>query len=132
MAHDRPAPPKALTLPSGAWVLLRDPEDLNAGDQEDLMKDLSRPNADKPFHFAYDLTTGLKLLMIEDWHIPYLPDPVALPIANPKQLRLLKISDNNVLENALLPARELLFPKRPDNSDAQLDDKSSPTMPASA
>lgn len=113
-------------------MLLRDPEDVTAGDQEDLMRTMPKPDMDKPFDFAVDLATGIKLLMIADWWVPYLPDPLALPVANPKQLRKLKLKDNRVLEEALKPARELLFPTQAEPSDEQLADRGSPTTPANA
>lgn len=120
-----------IELPSGAWVELRDPEDLESRDLDEAMKDLSRPDPDKPFPFSTQLTYQIMLVMITDWNVPYLADPQALPIAKPEQLRRLKIADRRALEKALEPARALLFPKEPDNSDEQLADKASPTMPVS-
>lgn len=119
-------------LPSGGWVELRDPEEIRAGDQEKLMRGMNKPDEAKPFDFVFDLTAGLKLLMIADWSIPYLSNPTALPQANPKLLRELKLPDNRKLEQALEPARELLFPTPPSPDDEQLDDPASPTTPASA
>ncbi|HEY2763410.1 MAG TPA: hypothetical protein VGJ13_05270 [Pseudonocardiaceae bacterium] len=116
----------------GAWVELRDPETIIAGDQEDLMRQMPKPDEGRPFDFAYDLTTGLKLLMIKDWYVPYLSDPHALPVANPKLLRELRLPDNHKLEEALAPARALLFPTPAEPSDKQLEDPGSPTTPANA
>lgn len=121
-----------IDLPSGAWVELRDPEDLESRDLDEAMKDLPRPDTDKPFPFSTQLTYQIMLVMITDWNVPYLPDPQALPIAKPEQLRRLKIADRRALEKALEPARELLFPKAPEPSDDQLEDPGSPSMPASA
>lgn len=115
----------------GAWVELRDPESITAGDLDDLMERLPRPDNDRPAKFAVRMATGIKLLMIEDWHVPYLSDPHALPVANPKLLRELRLPDNRKLEEALESARKMLFPGNAEPSDEQLADPSSPTTPAS-
>lgn len=122
-----------IDLPSGdgAWIELRDPETITAGDQEDLMRDIGALDESKPFRWIYDVASSLKLLMIADWNIPYLSDPQALPRANPTLLRELRIADNAALERALESARDLLLPRRPEPSDEQLADKASPTTPAS-
>lgn len=119
-----------IELPSGGWIQLRDPEDFRDGDKEDMMRRIGHVDQDRPIDAGYDLLRELKLALIEDWHIPYLSDPQALPIANPKLLRELKIRDSNALEPYVLAARALLFPAPP--SPDQYEDKASPTAPASA
>lgn len=121
-----------IDLPSGGWVQLRDPEMLESGDLDDAMAKLPAPDKDKPFPFATALTYQVMLVMIEDWMVPYLPDPAALPIARPEQLKRLRLTDRRVLETALEPGRALLFPKAPSDDDEQLEDAGSPTTPASA
>lgn len=125
-------PKNAITLPSGAWVLLKDPEELLSEDLDKAMADMPAPDRDRPFPFATQLTYQVMLVMIEDWYVPYLKDPKALPIAKPEQLRRLKIRDRRALEKVIEPAREILFPKAPTDDDDQLEDPGSPTMPASA
>jgi hypothetical protein len=115
-------------LPSGGWVELRDPEDLRDGDREDVQRRLGKFDAGKPLHFGWDLVTGLKLALIAAWHIPYLPDPDALPADNPALLRELKIRDADALDPYILKAREMLFPKPASVDDH--DDPASPTAPA--
>lgn len=120
-----------IELPSGGWIELREPDTIRAGDQEDMMRGLPNPDKNRLYGAVVDMATGMKLLMITDWEIPYLSDPKALPQANPRLLRELTLADNRVLEKALEPARALLFPTNPSPDDDQLNDPGSPTMPAS-
>jgi hypothetical protein len=124
-------------LPSGGWFEIADPETIRQGHMDDILKDAAKPDDDKPFRFGLDVATGLKLLMITAWEVPYLRQPTKLPGINPHTqlvdaLRELTIADNRAIEEALKPAQELLFPKKPSPDDDQLDDKASPTTPASA
>lgn len=121
-----------IDLPSGGWVELRDPETIRARDQERVMRKVAKPDEALPFGFIYDVTNGLKMLMVEKWDVPYLQKPTAIPEDEPWQLGDLTIADNRVLEEAIQPARELLFPKPASPDDEQLDDKASPTTPANA
>jgi hypothetical protein len=123
-------------LPSGGWFEIRDPETIRQGDMDDVLRDAAKPDEGKPFHFGLDVATGLKLLMITAWHVPYLSKPDKLPGIDPHTgqvpaLRELTIPDNRAIETALKPAQELLFPKKPSPDDDQLEDKASPTTPAS-
>lgn len=121
-----------IELPSGGWVELREPDTIRAGDQEDMMRGLPNPDKNRLYGAVVDMATGMKLLMITDWEVPYLSDPKALPGANPRLLRELTLADNRALEKALEPARALLFPANPSPDDEQLNDPGSPTTPASA
>ena len=96
------------------------------------MRKVAKPDTDMPFGFVYDVANGLKALMVEKWDVPYLQEPTKIPEDAPWQLGDLTIPDDKALEEALKPAREMLFPAAPSVDDAQLDDKASPTTPANA
>ena len=126
-----PSKTTRIDLPSGGWVELRDPESIRAGDQEDIMRGCAKPDLDRPLGFGFDVSNGLKCLMIEKWDVPYLQEPTRLPVDAPWQLRELTPPDDRALDQALLPAQQCLFPTPVSIDDKQLEDKASPTTPAS-
>lgn len=119
-----------IELPSGGWIELRDPEDLRDGDREDIQRRIGKIDTDRPLSFGWDMITGLKLVLIAAWHIPYLPDPDTPPADDPTLLRQLRIRDADTLDPYITKARELLFPKPASLDDHE--DPASPTAPANA
>ncbi len=130
---DGPQPPavagtfvRRFDLPSGGWVTYRDPTDLRGKHKERVMRNIK--TLDSAVGFRVDMVTGTICMLIEAWHIPYLPD-APLPCDEPGILGELKLPDYDALFDAAGPAVDLLFPKPSDPADS--DKPGSPTGPAS-
>jgi len=120
-----------LQLPSGAVVVLRDPEELTGADHRQIMSSLrgNPENEDLLVSLAMDLLYMGTCLLIESWTVPYLPGLLP-PSKEPSHLGKLRLRDYNTVIEAAGPSIELLFPK-----DSGIDDAGvpgSPTGPASA
>lgn len=116
-----------LTLPSGGWVVLRDPMELRAKDRRVVQRAILDP--DLKIASALDITDGAICMLVESWTLPYLPD-APLPRTNPGILGELSIADQIVLEAAVEPALKVLFPREATVDDAGVP--GSPTRPANA
>ncbi|MFF1284305.1 hypothetical protein ACFVY4_26635 [Streptomyces sp. NPDC058299] len=112
-----------ITLPSGAWVQLRDPATLRRGDKQKAMRAVQDEGGD--LSQALDLINGLLQVLIIDWSYPF---PV--PGETPASLDLVPLEDDDALSEAIEPARQMLFPSKPDPKDAK--DAASPTEPSAA
>lgn len=125
----------------GAWVELRDVEDLRA-------KDRKKVNAIVMSAVSVDLdgevTTGPEMvslimeaapdavigLLVAAWEIPYLPD-AQLPCLDVDALGELKLDDYDRLKELVAPAQALLMPHSSNNVDDHADPRS-PSEPVSA
>ncbi|MFI5814852.1 hypothetical protein ACIA7S_28335 [Streptomyces sp. NPDC051643] len=111
-------------LPSGGWVQLRDPHTLRRGDKQRALRAVRDTEAGD-VGAALDLGNGLLTVLIVDWSYPF-----PIPSEAPASLDLLPLEDDDALEEAVAPARALLFPNKPDPKDAK--DPASPTEPSAA
>ncbi|MBK3624908.1 hypothetical protein JHN59_08610 [Streptomyces sp. MBT49] len=112
------------TLPSGAWVELRDPHTLLRGDKKRLLQGL--PETENMVYFALEMVDGLLALLVVAWSYE-----LPLPSQDPKSLELLPIGDDEALSEGVEPARLLIFPEQPDEtSQEQREDPASPTEPS--
>lgn len=116
-----------LPLPSGGWVVLRDPMELRGRDRRAVQQAIVDP--DRKIAAALDITDGCICMLVESWSLPYLPN-APLPRDNPDVLGELTIPDQVELEKAVEPALKVLFPKEVTIDDAGV--AGSPTRPASA
>jgi hypothetical protein len=125
----------------GAWVELRDVEDLRAKDRKavenavmsavEVDMDTGRIAAGKGAiqQIINGAPDAVAERLIVGWEIPYLPD-APLPSADPEQLGELRLDDHRRLMELIEPAVNLLMPGRSNNPDDH-DDPSSPSEPAS-
>lgn len=118
---------RELALPSGGWVVFRDPMELRAKDRRVVQRAIMDP--DRKIASALDITDGAICMLVESWTLPYLPG-APLPRTNPEILGELSIADQMVLETAVTPALKVLFPREATVDDAGVP--GSPTRPASA
>lgn len=123
-------PVSRVYLPSGGWAELADPRKIRAKHRKRVMDQLNleRMQSGKG-GIALDMTDGLIIMMVEKWHIPYLPN-VGRPLDDPDSIGELMIPDYDRLTDELEPAREMIFP-----SPATVDGANkpgSPTRPAGA
>jgi hypothetical protein len=109
-------------LPSGAWVQLRDPHTLRRGDKQRVMRAVKDTDAGD-MAAALDMINGLLQVLIIDWSYEY-----PIPSESPASLDLIPLEDSDALDEAVEPARQLLFPSKPDAADAK--DPASPTEPS--
>jgi len=113
----------------GAWVELRDPTELRAGDQMDIQDAVTGPG---PLKIQREMTDGTITVLVVNWSLP-----LPIPSLDPKALRLLEIPDYNALKRLVGPAEDLLFPGDPEPEDAAVlaeakADPASPTGDADA
>lgn len=113
-----------ITLPSGGWAEIRDAKTIRAKHRKKVIDQLNmdRLQASKP-GLAFDMVDGLIIMMVEKWHIPYLPD-CARPLDDVTSVDELTIPDYDALSTALEPAREVIFP-----SPATVDGAGTPGSP---
>jgi hypothetical protein len=125
----------------GAWVDLRDVEDLRARDRKKVDAIIS---AQITVDLDGNVTTGPELVsaikdaapdavaaaLISSWEIPYLPD-AQLPRLDAEILGELKLDDYDRLMELIEPAMSLLMPHSSSNVDDH-QDPTSPSEPASA
>lgn len=141
MSEPTPALPAAGTrheLPSGGWVELRNLESLRARDTKAVMRSLGKVDLDKVMSMAVDMTDALIAVMVTDWKLPY-GDDWSIPslcvmrdaqTGTPVVLEELTAQDYATIRDLMEPAQKLLFPGKPDPTDAE--DPASPTAPANA
>lgn len=123
-----------LTLPSGAVVTLRDPEDLTGAEYNAIVGGIVRkgdPRDDEGAAAAagMDMVYGLAAVLVSAWEVPYLPGLLP-PCKEPDHLGRLRIRDYNAVIEAAKGAMGILFP-----GEATVDGAAvpgSPTEPASA
>jgi hypothetical protein len=110
----------------GAWVELRDPTELRAGDQMDIQDAMEADGSGK---LMRQMNNALIAALVVTWQLP-----VQLPIPSqaPESLRMLEIRDYNALKKLIEPAQELIFPSDPEPEagaalEAAKADPASPT-----
>lgn len=125
----------------GAWVELRDVEDLRAKDRKAVEKlimsavevdmDTGRIAAAKGAisQIVSGAPDAVAAQLITAWEIPYAPD-AQLPRLDPEALDELRLDDHRRLMELIEPAVALLMPGRANNPDDH-DDPASPSEPAS-
>lgn len=121
----------------GAWVELREVEDLRAKDRKkveavimDAITFDMETGAITPGPGALErITNGtgeaVAERLISSWEIPYLPD-APLPLLNPEILGELTLADYDRLMELIQPAVNVLNPR----SSRNVDDHADPTSPS--
>lgn len=116
-----------ITLPSGAWVQLRDPKTLRRGDKKRALAAVTG-DTDKLMAMAYGMADGLLAVLVIGWSYP-----LPIPSESMESLDLLPIEDDEALMKAIEPARALIFPEPANPTDPkQVKDPASPTEPSDA
>lgn len=110
-------PDGAHTLPSGNWVVLKDPRQLTRGDKRKIVMACKGLEAIDAGYVMFD---WLAAQLVTAWSYP-----LPLPADDSNALDGLPIEDDGPFGELIQPARELLFPNRPDPSDHK--DEQSPT-----
>src|SRR5262249_31980216 len=59
-----------ITLPSGAWIQLRDAKTLRRGDKKKAMAAVTG-DGERLMKMAYEMTDGLLAVLVIDWSYPY-------------------------------------------------------------
>jgi hypothetical protein len=113
-----------ITLPSGAWIQLRDAKTLRRGDKKKAMSSVTG-DGERLMAMAYEMTDGLLAVLVIDWSYQ-----LPLPSESIESLDLLPIEDDEALMKAIEPARALIFPEQPEPTKKQLADPASPTEPS--
>ncbi|MFJ2630829.1 hypothetical protein ACIO6U_02545 [Streptomyces sp. NPDC087422] len=116
-----------ITLPSGAWIQLKDARTLRRGDKKKAMANVNG-EGDKLLAMAYEMTDGLLAVLVIDWSYD-----LPLPSQSLESLDLLPIEDDDALMKAIEPARAVIFPEPANPADPkQIADPASPTEPSAA
>lgn len=113
------APDGAHFLPSGNWVALRDAKQLTRGDKKQMVKQANVEGL-TAIDSGYVIYEALLAKLVTAWSYA-----LPLPADDLNGLDALPIEDDTALSELVEPARELLFPGRPDPSDHK--DPTSPT-----
>jgi hypothetical protein len=116
-----------VSLPSGAWVELRDPATLRRGDKKRALKLVPiDEDVELSLGTALELSDGVLVVMITAWSYD-LPLPVTL-----ESLALLPMADGDALEELPLirEAHKLLYPEQAEKTAEQVTDPASPTEPS--
>lgn len=121
---------KRVELPSGGWAEIRDAKTIRAKHRKRVIDSLSmdRLQASTP-GVAFDMVDGLIIMMVEKWHVPYLPD-CARPLDDVTSVDELTIPDYDTLSDALESARSIVFPAPATIDGAKTP--GSPTQPGGA
>jgi hypothetical protein len=126
----------------GAWVEMRDPDDLRARDKKkvnavitDMVKVDMESGAvgtgpDVVRRIVQDIPDVVAGLLVIGWEIPYLPD-AKLPGIDPEALDDLRLDDYNRLLELVEPVLALLMPSSSNNVD-DYERPESPSEPVSA
>ena len=133
-------------LPSGGCVYLRDDTMLRAKDQKRIMREVrgsragtnGQPTVPDVLEVGLSVTDGGIAALVQDWKLPYDPDPRedgtarewVLPSADPTIVDELSMGDYNKLCELVQDAQKAAFPGKPDPTD--YEDPVSPTGPANA
>lgn len=94
---------RALTLPSGNSLVLRDWSGLTRGDKRTVLAGLRR--AQNSNETIFDLNTGLLRLLVTSWTYQ-----LPLPNVAAGSLDMLPWADDSAIQDALEPVRTTLFP----------------------
>jgi hypothetical protein len=108
-------------LPSGGWVQLRDPHTLRRGEKQRALRSIKADGGD--ISASLDLINGLLTVLIIAWSYP-----MPIPSEAAGSLDLIPLEDDDALNEAIEPARAILFPEKPDPKGAA--DPASPTEPS--
>jgi hypothetical protein len=124
-----------ITVPSGATVTIKDPDDLTYGDREDFLSAMQIDLDGKAQGVTggavmAQLERGLVTAGVEAWTVqdPKTNAVLPIPSVSPKSLRQVKAGDFAAISNAVRPLQAHLFPEDfgPD------PDPESPTTPSAA
>ena len=111
-----------ITLPSGAWIQLKDPHTLRRGDRQQVLRAVQ--DTENTMAMGLDMVNGLLKVLVIDWSYA-----LPIPSESPASLDLLPLEDDDAITEAIEPIRKMLFPEKPDPlKDAK--DPASPTEPS--
>jgi PAS domain-containing protein len=124
----------------GAWVELRDVEDLRGRDRKAVNAIVMAaiqidddgnviPGSESVSQIVDAAPEAVAAQLISSWEIPYLPDAL-IPRLEPENLGELKLEDYDRLRELIDPAVTLLMP-RSSKDPSDYDDPTSPSGPAS-
>lgn len=116
-----------ITLPSGAWVELRDPSTLRRGDKKRALHMVPfDEDGALSLGMQHEMADGVLAIMITAWSYELPLPPTAA------SLDLLPIGDGDELEqhDALVAAHKLLYPERVEKTPEAVADPASPTEPS--
>jgi hypothetical protein len=115
--------PHTITLPSGAVVNFKDPDNLKGKDQKAVLVGIKEGQGRTAT--GLDAIDGLACMLIESWTVR-----APLPRIDPSQLGELPFRDYRAVQAVMTPISALLFGDS--NSIEDAEKPGSPTRPASA
>jgi hypothetical protein len=107
---------KKITLPSGATVTLRDPQNLRVKDRKRVLKSAETEGGD--LSRALALGDALIAMLVEDWSFDLL-----IPAIKIDNLDELEMKDYDALVEETKDAQKYLFPNLADTDDNEADPK---------
>lgn len=112
----------------GAWVELRDPTELKAGDQMDIQDAM---DADGSGKLVRQMFNALMVVLVVNWQLPV---PLPIPSQAAESLRRMEIRDYQALKKLVEPAQDLVFPSdpTPEDPEALKEAQADPASPTGA
>lgn len=112
----------------GAWVELRDPTELKAGDQMDIQDAM---DADGSGKLVRQMFNALMVVLVVNWQLPV---PLPIPSQAAESLRRMEIRDYQALKKLVEPAQDLVFPSDPTPEDPKVleEAQADPASPTGA
>jgi hypothetical protein len=107
---------KKITLPSGATVTLKDPQNLRVKDRKRVLKSAETEGGD--LSRALALGDALIAMLVEDWSFDLL-----IPAVKIDNLDELEMKDYDALVEETKDAQKYLFPNLADTDDNEADPK---------
>ena len=107
---------KKITLPSGATVTLKDPQNLRVKDRKRVMKSAETEGGD--LSRALALGDALIAMLVEDWSFDLL-----IPAVKIDNLDELEMKDYDALVEETKDAQKYLFPNLAETDDNEADPK---------
>lgn len=115
---------KKITLPSGATVTLKDPQNLRVKDRKRVLKSAETEGGD--LSRALALGDALIAMLVEDWSFDLL-----IPAVKLDNLDELEMKDYDALVEETKDAQKYLFPNLADTDENEADPKA-PTADSNA
>jgi len=121
--YERNAPAGARMMPSGNWVVVKDPHSLTRGDKRELIRRGQTVDEQDPAGRIFLVQDLVHQKLITAWSYPH-----PLPSQDPASLDLLPAEDDDALDGLIAEVNALLFPKPVSVDDYA--DPNSPTAPS--
>ena len=107
---------KKVTLPSGGWVVFKDPSTLRVKDRKKVLRNA---NGEEGLMQALSLVDGLIAILVEEWSFEF-----PIPSIKISVLEDLTMADYDTLAEEAGKAQKVLFPQLAQSKETEADPES--------